>query len=116
MIDHAPAILLAVLLLGVLLTWLGVHGRRINDHPQCRKCGFDLHGVYPAGATCPECGSGLKRRRAVRAGVRQKRTWLVTTGGGLLGVGALLVLAAVWLMFAGPRLNKYKPALVLMLE
>jgi len=38
----------SVLVAGVVLVWLGVRGRRVGDHPVCRKCGFDLVGL-PAG-------------------------------------------------------------------
>ena len=30
-------------LLGVFLVVRGWRGRRIDDHPLCRKCGYDLH-------------------------------------------------------------------------
>ena len=51
--------------LGVALVIRGLVGRRIDDHPICRKCRFDLVGLYdPAQPTreirCPECGAELQ--------------------------------------------------------
>jgi hypothetical protein len=44
-------------LAGLILLVLGVRGWRIDDHPVCRRCRFDLVGVYPAIGACPECGA-----------------------------------------------------------
>src|SRR5690349_6074803 len=49
----------ATLLLGVVLLALGLRGRRVGDHPYCRRCGFDLFGLPPAHPACPECGADL---------------------------------------------------------
>ena len=64
------SVLLAV---GGLLLWWGRWGRRVNDHPICRKCGYDLLGLSPGTAACPECGRSLSRKRAKRRGLRVKR-------------------------------------------
>ncbi|VAX38370.1 hypothetical protein MNBD_PLANCTO03-343, partial [hydrothermal vent metagenome] len=84
-----------LLLAGVMLLALGLRGRRIDDHPICRKCRFDLVGVYPAQDRCPECGTRLAGAKAVRKGARRKRKGLVIAaipllllglgGGGALG-------------------------------
>lgn len=101
---------------GLVLIVVGLRGKRLNQHPVCRSCGFDLEGVYPAGMTCPECGTGLKHARAVRVGVRRKR-WTAA------GIGAALVLAplAMFISMAavvvsGSELNQYKPVSLLLLE
>ena len=64
-------------------------GRRVDDHPLCRKCRYDLSGSTDADAglpyACPECGRSLDRRRAVRIGNRVRRT-------GFIWVGLLLIL------------------------
>ena len=39
------AILLAI---GLVALVFGLRGRKIDDHPICRLCRFDLHGIYPA--------------------------------------------------------------------
>ncbi len=116
MIDQAPIILLSVLVAGAVLVWLGWRGRRVNDHPVCRRCRFDLYGVYPGGATCPECGADLKAGRAVRDGVRVRRRLPFALGIVVLVFCGAIMGAVVWLMAAGPSMNKHKPALVLALE
>lgn len=108
------AVLFAVFGFGVILAWLGRRGRRLNDHPQCRDCGFDLAGVYPATITCPECGSGLKRPRAVRDGVRKRMGWLVALGV-LIALLPLAPLATVLYAGAtGTNLARYTPTGVLL--
>lgn len=78
------AVLGAALLVGVGLLLAGWRGRRINDHPMCGRCRFDLVGIHPGGSRCPECGAVLSgegaRRRAVRNGLRRRR-WLVVLAG-----------------------------------
>lgn len=73
-------------LLGLVMLIAAVRGRRVNDHPVCRRCRFDLVGLMPAAEACPECGSRLDAKNAVRVGARVRRY------GGLRGV---VVAAAV---------------------
>lgn len=107
-------ILAAMLLSGALLVFLSWRGRRINRVPTCRDCNFDLTGV--AGITCPECGAGLRRPRAIRKGQR-RRVW---TG---LVLGLLLILASAPILALGffaattqRNLNSYKPLELLAIE
>lgn len=75
----------SVALLGAVgLLVIGLRGRRIDDHPVCRRCRFDLVGVYPGATTCPECGSGLVGERAVRIGQRRRRGGMIACGGSML--------------------------------
>ena len=97
-----------VVLIGMCLLAVGLRGRRVNDHPVCRRCKFDLVGLYPDAGRCPECGAPLSGR-AVRRGVRMYRPLLAGTGGALclLGVaigGAGLVVTAEGEPPAGERL------------
>ncbi|MEM9915806.1 MAG: hypothetical protein AAF911_12665 [Planctomycetota bacterium] len=73
---------------GVCLLIVGRRGRRIDDHPVCRGCGFDLVGtvepIPDKHPKCPECGT----RREPRIGNRQRR-------GKLMLAGVLLMLASV---------------------
>ena len=75
------AIAAIVLFVALALLTVGLRGRRADDHPLCRRCGYDLTG-RPADADprCPECGADLDRRRAVRVGHRVRRPTLVATG------------------------------------
>src|SRR5438105_14479232 len=54
-----PAIAISTLaLVGAAVLMLGLRGVRVDDHPLCAGCGFDLHGLG-SGAGCPECGAGV---------------------------------------------------------
>ncbi len=58
---------------GLGLLWFGLRGRRINNHPWCRKCKYDLVGSPEVPVICPECGVDLNKHRSVRIGQRRKR-------------------------------------------
>ncbi|MDX9911338.1 MAG: hypothetical protein RBS39_05865 [Phycisphaerales bacterium] len=109
-------ILASVFLLGVVVVCLAWRGRRINAHPVCGWCRFDLDGVYPGATTCPECGGGLLKAGKVRTGVR-KRMPIV----GLVGVAMVLLPVGVMGMvlyatLTSTDLNKYKPVALLRME
>ncbi|HEX2973947.1 MAG TPA: hypothetical protein VHP11_16565 [Tepidisphaeraceae bacterium] len=67
-----PCLSALALLLGLVLLYLGLRGRRIDDHPLCRHCGFDLFGLPPTSTVCSECGHEVRRKRAIRIGHRHK--------------------------------------------
>ncbi len=77
-------ILVAMLLVAMGLLTRGFRGVAIDNHPLCRKCGFDLFGRSADTLICCECGRDLKLPRAIRIGHRQRRL-------GSVMVGALLV-------------------------
>ena len=114
----STALILAILivLVGVVLMAIGLHGRRINDHPVCRSCRFNLVGVYPAVGTCPECGGDLAPDRAVRRGARQRRRGALIAGSVCLLVGVGLGGAMAWGSAAGFNWNTVKPVWMLMRE
>ena len=64
-------VLILLFPLGLALLLLGVRGRRIDDHPICRRCGFDLFGLPAGSERCSECGAEVRRRRAIRIGRRK---------------------------------------------
>jgi hypothetical protein len=80
----------AVAVAGGGLLLLGLRGRRVGDHPFCRRCGFDLFGRPEGSMTCPECGADLARARATVIGTRQRRRW-PALGGAMLLVPSLAV-------------------------
>lgn len=90
--------------LGLGLVAVGWRGRRVNDRPICRKCGFDLTGlsaVWPKGTQapcCTECGRVIKSSRSFRIGERKRRpivmmlgvvTLLSAGGGTALAMGTV---------------------------
>ncbi|QQS10350.1 MAG: hypothetical protein IPK69_06940 [Phycisphaerales bacterium] len=110
------ASLVLAVLLGVLLIVLGVKGRRINDHPVCRQCHFDLDGVYPEMPTCPECGSGLKREKSVLIGARKKRPLAIVVGVVLAFAPLAPIGAVAVALLTGKDVNAYKPLALLLWE
>ena len=102
---------LALLVGGALLLRAGLRGRRVDDAPLCRACGFELTGL-PAGSNCPECGADVGRPANVRVGHRRRRP-----GAVLLGVALLLVPPIVGgTLVSGIDPTPYKPAWWLMRE
>ncbi len=109
-------ILMLCLLAGLVMLRVGLRGRRLNDHPVCAWCTFDLQGVYPESVTCPECGAGLKRDRAVRIGVRRRLPGLVLLGALLAAVPIAPIGAVAWALVTGTNVDAYKPLGLLLWE
>jgi hypothetical protein len=100
MTIHAtlPSTCVAVIaVLAVVGAWLARRGVRIDDHPLCRRCGFDLVGKPAQSTRCSECGADLASRKAIRPGNRQRYH-------GLFGIAlSLLVLCVGWGAWQGYR-------------
>src|SRR5690349_18866819 len=84
-------------------------GRKLDDHPICRRCGFDAFGRSGA-IRCTECGADLSRRGALRIGTRQRR-------GKLLATEMLMLLSCLlwegtygWCRARGIRVIEHVPA------
>ena len=105
-----------VALFGLSLLIWGVRGRRINDHPVCRACGFDLKGLYPDAPMCPECGRDVRETRSVRSGVRTRRRWTIVAGAALLTIGVVGLGGAGYALGRSANLNPYKPTWLLAME
>ena len=108
--------LVGAVLVGAVLLVLGFRGKRLNDHPVCGWCRFDLSGVYPGAVTCPECGAGLKRANAVRIGQRRRRPIALALGLVMVVIPTLGLGAGLFTMLAGEDLNAYKPVALLLWE
>ncbi len=110
------ATMVASVVLGLVMIPVGWRGWRINRHPICTLCRFDLVGLYPQQITCPECGAGLRRRKGVRIGAR-RRLW------PFIGLGVILILAplaplglVLYGAATGADINKHKPLGLLLWE
>ncbi len=77
-------IVIGAMLIGLLLIILGRRGRRVGDHPHCRKCGFDLFGRPENARHCAECGADLATPRAIVTGERQRRPAALAVGAIVL--------------------------------
>jgi hypothetical protein len=104
-------ILIAIAAAGVLglglILW-GWRGRRIDDHPLCRRCRFDLVG-NPGGLpeTCPECGAQIRGR--VRIGNRRPRRRLMAAGAMLALICLGVAASGAWGHLSGINWQKHKP-------
>ena len=108
-------LLVVVSLAAVALTLLGLRGRRADDHPLCRKCGFDQTG-NPGAKGCTECGADLTRKKAVKIGHRARRKGPLVAGLALL-VACLLVGGIVgYVVIRGVDVQAHKPAWLLARE
>lgn len=108
--------LFLAIVIGIALLTFGLRGRRVNRHPSCRGCGFDLSGTLPDGVTCPECGAGLKRDSAVRIGQR-RRMWSVASIGAVLILLPLSgICVTVYAVLTGADIHSYKPTGILLWE
>ncbi|MFZ4573524.1 MAG: hypothetical protein ACOYN0_03955 [Phycisphaerales bacterium] len=116
MLPAVLILLLVTLLLGAAGFVVGLRGRRINDHPVCSWCKFDLDGVYPESVTCPECGAGLKRDKAVLNGVRKRMPVLAAVGAVLAATSVLPFCVVGYAAITGGDINKFKPLGLLLWE
>ncbi len=99
----------------IALILFGRRGRRINDHPVCRRCAFDLSGHAERPSICPECAADLTRRAAVRTGARRRRPIVLAAGWLLVallvvGVGLGALNAKKW------NQPRFKPTWLLVIE
>ncbi|MCK4871689.1 MAG: hypothetical protein KAS72_03085 [Phycisphaerales bacterium] len=96
------------LLTGIWLLVAGVRGRKISDHPFCRRCKYDLV-MHGKASVCPECGRGLADHRAVRHGIRCKRPRVIAFGSLFLLVGLGGWGVAGWASAVTYDWNRIKP-------
>src|SRR5437763_1208955 len=103
-VSFLPWIILpaTLLLLAIVAIFIARRGRRMDAHPVCRRCGFDLFGHGADAARCPECGSDLHAKRAVRIGNRVGSPALLIASSVVLlhsiawlGTGAYFVAANI---------------------
>ena len=81
--SFAVAFLL-VLFISVILFALGLRGRRVDDHPLCGRCRFDLSRQPATSDRCPECGADIRLAKAVVIGHRARNRRLLASGAVLL--------------------------------
>jgi predicted nucleic acid-binding Zn ribbon protein len=81
-------IALPIVVLAIVLIRRGLRGRKIDDHPLCSVCGFDLFGKPAESQICSECGTFLgDNNERIRIGHRQRRPRSILVGVCLLLIG-----------------------------
>lgn len=103
-------------LAGLGLLTIGLRGTLSDRHPVCRRCRYDLIGIWPSAASCPECGADLTRARSLRRGNRRRRPSLLVYGCGLLTVAASIGGAIGWGAATKFNWNQVKPVWLLLHE
>ena len=106
----------ALLLPAMGLIIFGGKGRRIGDHPHCRKCGFDLFGKPPESTRCNECGTDLTSANSIVLGLWQARRWAVLSGLFMLILGLMLGGEAGWEYTTGLDWYRWLPTSWLLRE
>jgi hypothetical protein len=74
-----------------MLVISGMRGRVLDDHPLCRRCGFDLTGKPGTSALCSECGADVTRPRAIVIGHRKRRIAPLIAGTMLMCASLLML-------------------------
>jgi hypothetical protein len=75
---------LGALALGAALIWRGLRGRRVDDDPHCRRCGYNLIASPQRPGRCPECGATIYGLGTIRVGARKRREPLIIIGAAIM--------------------------------
>src|SRR5205085_2879188 len=106
--DTLGLLAIGMLLIGACVFWIGWRGVRINTHPICSRCGFDLVALPLTSVVCSECGAELARARSVIHGQREKRRRPLAVGFSLGALGATVLAGISWTRISGFDLTKHK--------
>jgi len=107
--DLITILFIGLASLGIWMLVRGWRGARADNHPWCCKCRFDLNGVWPGAAKCPECGVDLERIDAVELGQRHRRPILTALGAIVLLCCAVWVGLGEWRRTGSINWADYKP-------
>ena len=78
--TYQPVVLFGAVVgfaVGMMFLILGRFGKRIDHHPICKHCRFDLIGSIEQSEKCPECGRDIRNPRAVLDGHRRPNRILI---------------------------------------
>ncbi|QDU35153.1 hypothetical protein KS4_32330 [Poriferisphaera corsica] len=73
-------ILCAAIFSGLLLIYLAHLGKKLDNHPVCKYCKYDLYGSPRPFLECPDCGRPIHDIRYITHGNRRKRPQLQILG------------------------------------
>lgn len=80
--------------LGAFTLKRGRRGAKLDDHPHCARCTFDLTGLKDS--TCPECGTILLSPESRSIGTFRPRRRLIASGCLLIALGSLLIANSIF--------------------
>jgi len=103
------------LVAGLVLLVLGWRGKRVDDHPLCRACGFDLHGAGDEPERCPECG-GKPGEVGTRRGNRRRSRPKLLVGTSMVLLSLLVLGTMAGAAASGANVYQYKPMWLLLWE
>lgn len=96
----------------------GWRGRRVDDHPLCGRCRYDLHASCGPGGElperCPECGTEPRTFFGVFIGNRRRQPRLAWAGGTLAAVGLVWVVGAAVVSANADQLRRMAPLSMVM--
>jgi hypothetical protein len=81
----------------------------VDDHPICRRCGFDLFNRPQSSTKCAECGADLARPHAIRDGRRVRRGGMIFAGAAILAIVFTVVGGAVWMSASTTDWREFAP-------
>ncbi|QQE10679.1 FlxA-like family protein [Planctomycetota bacterium] len=103
---------LIIFLLFVYLAIRSIQGKRVDDHPLCRKCKYDLIGTPTPYSFCSECGYSLMTSKHISIGNRKKQPYRAA----VFTFFAILSLLPVTVQSMDVNINRYKPFRLLLFE
>jgi len=106
----------ALLLAALAIVFWARRGRRVDDHPLCRKCRFDLFGKPEDSTRCPECGRDVTHARAICIGNRQPRRRVLAAATPFIVLPCLWSGLLAYAAFSGLNWNRHKPVTWLIRE
>lgn len=94
--PHPSLLIPIVAFAASVIAWrLARRGGRVDDHPVCRRCRFDLFAKPADSTRCPECGRDVSGPRGVRVGNRRvNRVGVVVAVAAILAAGGWLGVAS----------------------
>ena len=66
-------------LIFLFLAFRAFRGKKIDSHPHCRKCKYNLLGSPLPYTVCPECGSSLSSSKSIKQGTYKRRPLALIT-------------------------------------
>jgi hypothetical protein len=104
---------LIVVAIGAIAFWFGIRGRRMGNHPTCKRCKFDLFGLPETSMACPECGADLRNAKAACVGRRVRRPRIIWMSCALLVPGLIWTGGVGWIKFRDIATIQYEPVWML---